>query len=54
MIERNNLETDKSRDNQNDTERVLGEDRNNGIEENENAEETVPVMKRKKKRRMVQ
>jgi hypothetical protein len=49
LIERNNLETDESRDNQNDAERVLGEDRNNGIDENENAEETVPVRKRKKK-----
>ena len=49
MIERNNLETDESRDNQNDAERVLGEDRNNGIDENENAEETVHVRKRKKK-----
>jgi hypothetical protein len=37
LIERNNLETDESRDNQNDAERVLGEDRNNGIDENENA-----------------
>ena len=49
LIERNNLETDESRDNQNNSERVLGEDRNNGIDENENAEETVPVRKRKKK-----
>ena len=49
LIERNNLETDESRDNQNDAERVLGEDRNNGIDENENTEETVPVRKRKKK-----
>jgi hypothetical protein len=35
--------------NQNNSERVLGEDRNNGIDENENTEETVPVRKRKKK-----
>ena len=49
LIERNNLETDESRDNQNNSERVLGEDRNNGIDENENTEETVPVRKRKKK-----
>jgi hypothetical protein len=34
LIERNNLETDESRDNQSDAERVLGEDRNNGIDEN--------------------
>lgn len=30
LIERNNLETDESRDNQNDAERVQGEERNNG------------------------
>jgi hypothetical protein len=30
LIERNNLEIDESRDNQNNSERVLGEDRNNG------------------------
>jgi hypothetical protein len=35
LIERTNLETDESRDNQNNSERVLGEDRNNGIDENE-------------------